>query len=297
MTSTATRFAAAAVIVSALATAAVVLRASETRYPASPLPARWLYVRSGTAADRVWLSFDAVGADLYWIRAIQHYGRDKKSDRRDGRFELLQPLLDLTTTLDPHFSVAYRFGAIFLSLRPPNGPARADQAIALLEKGLRHNPTRWQYAHDIGFVHYFHTHDYAEAARWFQTAADMPGAPSWLRALAATTTLHGGDLAAAESIYTELAQSPESFIQQAAARGLSQIRAIRAINELTMLVEQFRGRANRSPSGWPDLINARVLSGVPQDDTGIPFVYDAATGVVTLSPQSTLAPLPTIVRR
>ena len=69
-------------------------------------------------------------------------------------------LLDLTTTLDPHFNIAYRFGAIFLVHEPPNGPGRADQAIALLEKGSRRNPTRWQYAHDIGFIHYWYTGDY-----------------------------------------------------------------------------------------------------------------------------------------
>ena len=34
-----------------------------------------------------------------------------KSSADDGRFDLLQPLLDLTTTLDPQFNVAYRFGA------------------------------------------------------------------------------------------------------------------------------------------------------------------------------------------
>ena len=96
------------------------------------------------------LSFDALAADIYWIRAIQHYGRDRKPSQPTDRFELLQPLLDLTTTLDPHFNIAYRFGAIFLSLEPPNGPGRPDQAIALLEKGLANNPTRWQYAYDIG---------------------------------------------------------------------------------------------------------------------------------------------------
>jgi hypothetical protein len=297
MTAAAGRFSAIAVVVTALAAAAVVLRAAETRYPDSAVPARWLYVRSPDAARRVWLSFDALGADLYWIRAIQHYGRDKKSDRREGRFELLQPLLDLTTTLDPYFSVAYRFGAIFLTLSPPNGPARADQAIELLQKGLRHRPDRWQFAHDIGFVHYFSTHDYAEAARWFQRAADMPDAPPWLRPLAATTSLHGGDLASAEAIYRELAQGQEEFIRQAAARGLAQVRAVRAIGDLQTLVETYHQRAGHYPSSWQDLIAARLLPGVPVDDTGAPFVYNPATRTVALADTSALAPLPAISRR
>jgi hypothetical protein len=41
-----------------------------------------LYVRSGAALKRIALSFDAVAADVYWIRAIQHYGGERLSGRR-----------------------------------------------------------------------------------------------------------------------------------------------------------------------------------------------------------------------
>ena len=39
---------------------------------------RLLYVRSGEAAKRIALAFDALAADVYWIRAIQHYGGDRR---------------------------------------------------------------------------------------------------------------------------------------------------------------------------------------------------------------------------
>ena len=99
----------------------------------------------------------------------------------DKSYKLLYPLLDLTTTLDPHFNIAYRFGAIFLSEPYPGGPGRTDQAIALLERGLAANPTRWQYAQDAGFVHYWYRQDYKAAAEWFDRAARIEGAPWWLR--------------------------------------------------------------------------------------------------------------------
>src|SRR4029453_17525035 len=121
--------------------------------------------------------------DVYWIRTIQHYGRDRKSKRSDGRFELLYPLLDLTPTLDPYFNIAYRFGAIFLAQPAPYGPDRVDQAIALLEKGISNNPNKWKYALDIGFIYYWYgpgrhdeVSDFRTAAAWFERAAAMPGA-------------------------------------------------------------------------------------------------------------------------
>lgn len=275
----------------AIAGAATVLSAREATRPLPVSNERLLYLRSGRTADRLFLTFDALAADVYWIRSIQHYGRDRKS-RREGRFELLQPLLDLTTTLDPYFNVAYRFGAIFLAMEPPNGPGRTDQAVALLEKGLRTRPDRWQYAHDIGFVHYWYTGNYVEAAAWFERAADMPDAPDWLRPLAAVTRASGGDRQGARQLLEELAGSDEPYLRQAAERGLAQLRALDAIDALQGLVERYRQAAGRLPGHWMDLVHAGMLRGLPADETGTPFVYDPDAGQVRLSPESQLAPLP-----
>lgn len=283
---------AGAAIVAGLAAAAGVLHARETRFPQPPPTERLLYLRSGKVADRLFLSFDAVGADIYWIRTIQHYGRDRKSARSTDRFSQLQPLVDLTTTLDPHFNIAYRFGAIFLAMEAPNGPGRPDQAIALLEKGLARNPTRWQYAHDIAFIHYFYDGDYTAAARWFEKAADMPGAPAWIRPLIPITLAQGGDRQGARQMLTELLGSEQGYIRQAAERGLMQIRALDAIDQLQAMVDQYTTATGRPPHDWYDLIRASALPNIPVDDRDKPFVLDPATHAVSLSPQSELNPLP-----
>ena len=80
-----------------------------------------LYVRSPEAVQRLALSYDALLADVYWIRAVQHYGGTRLSANPDKRYELLYPLLDLTTTLEPRFNVAYLFGSLFLAESPPGG--------------------------------------------------------------------------------------------------------------------------------------------------------------------------------
>jgi len=272
-----------------LAIAASVLHARESWFPARGNPERILYLTNDKAARRLFLSFDALGADAYWIRTIQHYGRDRKSRRETGRFELLQPMLDLTTTLDPNFMIAYRFGAIFLAMAPPDGPGRPDQAVALLEKGLRANPTRWQLAHDIGFIHYWYTGDYAKAAEWFERASLMPHAPVWMAPLAATTKAQGGNRAGARQMLVELlTSSPEEYIRNAAERGIHQLNALDAIDELNTLIERFHTLHGRSPSDLREI----VPQGAPLDDTGAAFVYDPVTHKVSLSPSSTLAPLP-----
>jgi tetratricopeptide (TPR) repeat protein len=272
--------------------AAGLLHTRETRYPLAPVPERLLYLRSGAVAGRLMLSFDAVAADLYWIRAIQHYGRDRKALGRAGRFELLEPLLDLTTTLDPHFLIAYRFGAIFLAMEPPNGPGRVDQAIALLEKGRAANPDRWQLPYDIGFVHYLHTGDFTAAADWFDRAGQLPGAPAWIAPLAATTRLQGGNRDQARGMLRQLLASEEEYIRRSAERTLQQVDALDAIDLLQQQVETFRQRTGRAPSGWQEMVTAGAIPGVPIDQHRVPFALDPSAGRVTLSRESPLWPLP-----
>ncbi len=272
--------------------AATMLYASEMRgAPARPVE-RLLYLKSPDVVRRLTLGFDGLAADVYWMRTIQHFGGDRKSSRTTGRFELLYPLLDLTTTLDPHFNVAYRYGAIMLALEAPDGPGRSDQAIALLEKGLALNPARWQYPYDIGFIHYFYTFDFAAAGRWFERAGRMPGAPEWIMPLAATTIAKGGDREAARAMWLRLQESDEAYIRRAAERSLLQLRALDEIDRLQSIVDRYPVDHAGHPQSWIDLIDAGLLPALPVDPTQAPYSYDPATHRVGLSPKSPLAPLP-----
>ena len=48
-----------------------------------------LYVQSGGALKRLTLDFDALAADVYWIRAIQHFGGDRQRGTKRRKYELL----------------------------------------------------------------------------------------------------------------------------------------------------------------------------------------------------------------
>lgn len=210
-------------VAAAIGLAAVTLEARDRWYPRAPSEERLLYLTNGRVADRLSLSFDAVMADVYWIRTIQHYGRERKAPASSERFALLYPLIDLTTSLDPYFTVAFQFGALFLAEPQPDGPGRVDLAIALLEKGLRAEPGRWQYAQYLGFLHYWYTKDMAAAAREFTRASEMPGAPIWLKPLAARMLIEGGDREAARALLTELSQVDLQWIRDLARRKLREL--------------------------------------------------------------------------
>ena len=50
---------------------------------------------------RLALGFDALLADIYWIRTVQYYGDAKLSTAEKKDYDLLYPLLDMTTTIGP----------------------------------------------------------------------------------------------------------------------------------------------------------------------------------------------------
>jgi hypothetical protein len=279
--------------------AAIALQVARDRaYPTRERAAeRILYVRSGEAVKRLALEFDDLAADVYWIRAIQHYGGDRRTREAGGRrYELLYPLLDLTTTLDPYFTIAYRFGAIFLTEAYPGGPGRADQAELLLRKGIAAQPTKWQYYYDTGYVHFWHARDYKTAASWFQRAADLPNAPNWLRPLVASMLTTANDRAAARFLWQQMLQSDQEWMRRNAAHRLQQIDALDLIDQLEAFVKRFPPPPGE-PLTWQGLMRRSPLREVPVDSTGTPFDLDPVTGHVTVGKESALLPMPDLSRR
>jgi hypothetical protein len=284
-------------VVALLMTLAVWLQhVRETSFSLTTPDDESLYLKSGATARRLSVAYRTLAADLYWIRAIQYYGGTKRLFGPEGaapaesnvpesrrRYVLLYPLLDLTTTLDPRFHIAYRFGAIFLAEPYPGGPGRPDLAVALLEKGLREQPDKWEYMQDIGFVHYWWRHDYQAAALWFERAGRVPGAPWWLTSLAANTLAQGGDRQSSRIMWESLRQSAEvDWLRREAEKRLAQLRALDDIDALQKQVDEFAARTGRVPTRW---------NVAPRDPSGTPYEIDA-NGRVSLSPRSSLFPLP-----
>jgi hypothetical protein len=257
---------------------------------ADPGTQQLLYVRSPEALKRIVLGFDALAADLYWIRAIQHYGGDRLDAGKARRYELLYPLLDHATALDPYFNIAYRFGAIFLSEAPPGGPGRPEHAVALLRKGIAAQPGKWQYYHDIAFVHYWSLRDPVAAAAWFRRAAAQPGAPNWLLPLAAAMLTQGSDRTSSRFLWQQMLGADQEWMRRRAGHALMQLDALDQIDQLEAFIASVPRRPGE-PYTWFALARAG-LRRVPEDPSGTPYDLDPATGRVTVSRSSLLFPLP-----
>jgi hypothetical protein len=246
-----------------------------------------LYLWSGRHVRRLLPGLENLAADLYWLRAVQYFG-GQKVFARDPQMELLEPLLDITVTLDPRMEVAYRYGAIFLAEQVPVGAGRPRQAVALLERGMAALPENWRIRQDLGFIHFLHLNDPRRASAVLLDASNLPGAPFWLRNLAADVLARGGDRETAKKMWRQIHDQSDGVVRANALINLQVLEALDQAERLTRLVEEFGRRTGRRPQSLDELRARGLLRGPAVDSSGTPFVYDVQTGRVRVSPRSAL---------
>lgn len=255
---------------------------AETRPPAGQKEE--LLLPSGKLLKKLSMGYDSLFADLYWTRAIQYYG--ERAGTRNANFDLLWPLLDVTTTLDPNMIAAYRFGAIFLSEPLPLGAGRTDLAVELVKRGIASNPDEWALYSDLGFLYYWRLKDYPKAAKAYLDGSQASKAPSWMKLMGARVAAKGGSIETARMIWAELYQSTKDpNVRKWAATQLDGLAALEDETHLNELSELFRKQFGRFPSSTKEMRDARLLQGIPADPAGYPYVM-REDGKAHLNPES-----------
>lgn len=229
-----------------------------------------LYVSSPQTVKRMSLGYTGLMADIYWTRAVQYFGH--KHFLHENDYRLLGPLLDITTTLDPHLLVAYQFGSVFLAQKPPNGAGEPDKAVDLVERGIRENPGHWRLYYDLGFIHYMERKDYMAASRAFLEGSGLPDAHPFMRVLAARMAEHGGDAQTARFLWTNTLQNTTNAdIQMNALAHLRALDVDQQVEQLEGLAREYREKTGEYPESFQQLANARWIRGIPLDPTGRPY--------------------------
>ena len=121
--------------------------------------------------------------------------RERAPVRHGQRFELLRPLIGITTDLDPRLEIAYRYGAIFLCEAPPEGRGRPRDGSPCSRRASGGCPRSWRLARPSGSS----TSSTCTTPSGLPTCCcrrrSIPGAAFWLRSMAADLLAKGGDRA------------------------------------------------------------------------------------------------------
>lgn len=228
---------------------------------------------SGNLLKMMSLEYAPLMADFYWTRVVQFYGN--KHMRGDANLELLWPLLDITTTLDPNLLPAYRFGAIFLSQRAPSGAGRPDLAVQLIQRGIKANPEDWRLYEALGFVYYFDLKDYPKASQAFLEGSKNPKALVWMKVMAARIAAEGESYATSAFLWNDIYQTTtDPQIKENAAMHLQLLKVQEDCRKLDLLAEEYQKRYGQHPKQMSELVGAGLLGGIPVDPLGYAYTFD-----------------------
>jgi tetratricopeptide (TPR) repeat protein len=229
-------------------------------------------LRSGKLVKAMSLEYAPLLADIYWTRVVQYYGN--KHVQGQANLELLWPLLDITTTLDPHLLISYRFGAMFLSQAAPAGAGRPDLAVQLIHRGIKANPDYWRLYEDLGFVYYFDLKDYPKASEAFLEGSKKPNAQVWMKVMAAKVAEQGESFATSMFLWKDIYDStPDPSVKKNALLHLQLLKVKEDCKQLDALADEYAKRHGRRPTRTSELVQAGLLRGIPGDPLGFAYIF------------------------
>jgi tetratricopeptide (TPR) repeat protein len=236
---------------------------------------------NGSTVKRMSLGFNGLAADWYWMRSLQYVGRkilnlpeDVQLDNLDQlNLNLLAPLLDTATTLDPEFMEPYEYAAVVLRA------VDVQEAIRITRKGIAANPSAWRLFQHLGYI-YWKQRDFKTAGETYQQGAAIPGAPQWMEAMQARMATEGGSRDTAREIYLRMyEQSGDEDVKEMARRRLLQLDSMDERDALRRLMSTYKSKMGRCPESWRELegimraFKVRVDSnGAPLDPAGTPYL-------------------------
>ncbi|OGS18289.1 MAG: hypothetical protein A3J83_07060 [Elusimicrobia bacterium RIFOXYA2_FULL_40_6] len=130
------------------------------------------------------MGFRCATADVAWVQLIQYCATGELSDEDFScSFDLLKPLTFRVIRIDPYFHEAYLFSSGILAwFKNVNRP---DEAIELLQEGIKNNPKYWQLRLYLGAIVYKKAGEYGNMAVLLEEAVQYPDCPAIIKGILA----------------------------------------------------------------------------------------------------------------
>ena len=254
--------------------AAGTLAVVEHQRPAMVRAAELAFLPKGEYLRVAVLGYRQIAADLIWLKAVQHFGERKQTT--EG-YLWAYHAVDVLTDLDPKFTSAYQAAGIVLGVWA-NLPA---ESIALLTKGMRHNPDVWQLPFYVGYDYFYELHDPVQAAIYLRMASELPGAPAYLPKLAARMTVEAGDPDAALEFLQRLYQQlQDERLRESLVQRMKEVIAERDIRFLEEGVRRYKARYGKLPASLNDLVTKGIIQQIPEEPLGGVYELKASEGTV-----------------
>jgi hypothetical protein len=214
------------------------------------------------------LGYDALLADVFWVRATTLFGARFGGEDQQW-YTWLYHMIDLATDLDPDFRAAYKYGGTMLRV---NG-VFVDQSSMIFQKGMRALPDDWYFPFGIAMNFYLYNQDPALAADYLEKAVKTGNGPFYLRNLTASML---GDSDRLETALVFL-QEERKAVRDEKARVAVDIKILEVRYQIGQknadrVLAEFRRTHGRLPTEPSGVVSAGLE--LPPDPLGGVWVWD-----------------------
>ncbi len=238
------------------------------------------YLPKGEYLRLAVLGYRQLVADLIWLQAVQHIGASR--DTQLG-YRWTYHAVDVLTDLDPTFVPPYQATGVFLGVLV----GRHKEGLAILSKGIRHNPAIWQLPFLAGYISYYELCNPVAGGQYLRIAAQVPGAPAYLPKLAARMTVESGDPTAALEFLDRFSRSvTDDRVREALVQRMKEIVQEKDLLFLEESIRRYRAKYGHVPAKLEDLMLRGLIRQLPVDPLGGQYQSDFLTGAVSSTSKS-----------
>lgn len=218
------------------------------------------------------LGLHATAASFLWIDTITEL-----PFLRDG-YPKFAADLKLINDLDPKFSFPYAFTVLVLP--GTKYPDRVNETVRIGKLGVAQSEPDWRIPFYLAVTYHLELKDKVNAARYFDLAAQTPGAPYYIQRFSINYGIAPNDRERTRAVWQFIYEhSDEATTKERAKAYLARLDMF---DYLDAAVKAYRTRYGAYPATLDELVAKRIIPELPKDPFGFEFVIDAG-GVVGIN--------------
>jgi hypothetical protein len=213
------------------------------------------------------LEFHGVISDFMFLKTITYVGLrlQEHSSPTEEEWHRAATMLRGVTDLDPRFWDPYLFAEVIFPWQAHMRP----EANKLLLKAARYRTNDYQPFYFLGFNAFYFEHNAVKAAPYLRRAAALPGAPGFLKGLAARFSLYGNQTKLGIVFLANLLKNTTNPKTHAYLK--KRLLTMQKINHIEDKVKEFKEKRGHFPKDLHELVSAGLLPEIPQDPYGGQF--------------------------
>lgn len=216
-------------------------------------------------------SFKGFFADLFYIRGV--LALTERMDNTSLWVDWVQENFRTAVCLDPNLVQAYFFAGVVVA----KDAQSTHRGIEFLKQGLILNPKSWQIPYWLGF-NYYQLGDYLKAVSYYRIASQLPNAPAFLKSNSPMLYYRAGRPDIGILYLQGLLQSVKDKKQLEWIK--MKLIWLENLVFLEEKVDEFRKTFGFAPQTLEDLVNYKLIPGIPEDAFGGGYYLDKQTKTV-----------------